>query len=257
LLRNVPTNAQLTLTLLRIAEAQNAPLPPPPATAPSDKAPPPAAQGRGPQFNKGEESESESGESYIDAGDHHEEVQTTSPRKGARARLAGLLRGTAKAGAATVETTHRVKAATTGGGARDKVGVLPPRVVRGHPAADGPDSFFARHHGRKGHVILDVDPSAGGAAAACVYFEPGREDGKHTKPPTIEFEVSKITEIRKMGGLGWKGKLVAGWALGEDVPDGVEIKTRDGNAYKFTAMPRRDELFDRLIAMGGQRWESC
>jgi hypothetical protein len=138
---------------------------------------------------------------------------------------------------------------------RDKVGVLPPRVVRGHPAADGPESFFARHHGKKGHIELDVDPSAGGAAAARLIFCPGKEDGSKTKPPTASIDISHICEIRKVGGLGWKGKLVAGWALGEDVPDGLEITTRDGQTIRFTAIPRRDELFDRLIAMGGQRWE--
>ena len=39
LLKGVPTNAQLTLTLLRVGEANKAPLPPPPASGP----PPPNA----------------------------------------------------------------------------------------------------------------------------------------------------------------------------------------------------------------------
>lgn len=260
LLRGVPTNAQLTLTLLRLAEAQAAPLPPPPSTAPprTGEAAPPPAQGAGPQFDKGAESDSSDSETYPVAGlgddDGHAaagESQPQHPRKGARARLAGLLRGTAKLGAETVEVTHRVKAATTGG-ARDKVGVLPPKFAR--PAADGPDSFFARHRAKKGHVELARADGAD-AAHTRVRFVRGA-GGAREKAPTADIGVAEIVELRKVGGLGWKGKLVAGWALGEDVPDGIELVCADGRRELFTAMPRRDELFDRLIAMGGQRWES-
>lgn len=57
-------------------------------------------------------------------------------------------------------------------------------------------------------------------------------------------------------GLGWKSKLVVGWALDREVADGLEIVDKLGNHYLVTAMVLRDELFNRLIAMGGQKWEA-
>lgn len=59
-----------------------------------------------------------------------------------------------------------------------------------------------------------------------------------------------------MGGLGWKAKIVVGWATGKTVADGLEIVGRDGARYKVTAVRLREELFNRLVAMGGQKWES-
>jgi hypothetical protein len=41
-----------------------------------------------------------------------------------------------------------------------------------------------------------------------------------------------------------------------EVNDGLEIVTRGGERYKITAVPLRDELFSRLVAMGGQKWEA-
>jgi len=63
-------------------------------------------------------------------------------------------------------------------------------------------------------------------------------------------------ELKKMGGYGWKAELVVGWALDREVANGLEIFDRRGNSWKVTAMPLRDELFNRLVAMGGQKWES-
>lgn len=55
--------------------------------------------------------------------------------------------------------------------------------------------------------------------------------------------------LKKLGGLGWKAKLVVGWALDREVADGLEIVDKLNNHYIVTAMVLRDELFNRLIAM--------
>jgi hypothetical protein len=62
-------------------------------------------------------------------------------------------------------------------------------------------------------------------------------------------------EMKKVGGFGWKAKLVVGWAMGREVADGLIIIDRQLNEYRITALPLRDELFNRLVAMGGQKWE--
>jgi hypothetical protein len=59
-----------------------------------------------------------------------------------------------------------------------------------------------------------------------------------------------------MGGLGWKSKLVVGWATDRDIADGLVIIDEKGNTWRLTALALRDELFNRLIAIGHQMWES-
>ncbi len=65
-----------------------------------------------------------------------------------------------------------------------------------------------------------------------------------------------IQEIKKVGGLGWKTKLVVGWATDRDIADGLLIVEKDGNQKQLTAIALRDELFNRLIALGKQMWEA-
>ena len=41
-----------------------------------------------------------------------------------------------------------------------------------------------------------------------------------------------------------------------EIKDGLVIRTARGEEYKVTALPMRDELFNRLVAVGGQKWEA-
>jgi hypothetical protein len=63
-------------------------------------------------------------------------------------------------------------------------------------------------------------------------------------------------EIKKVGGLGWKSKLIVGWATSREIADGIIIVDKLGNQKQLTAIALREELFNRLIAMGSQMWES-
>jgi hypothetical protein len=68
--------------------------------------------------------------------------------------------------------------------------------------------------------------------------------------------VEDVVEMKKIGGYGWKAKLVVGWSMGREVKDGLVVRTGSGEEYQITAVPLRDELFNRLVAMGGQKWEA-
>lgn len=74
--------------------------------------------------------------------------------------------------------------------------------------------------------------------------------------PVWSVPIEDITELKKVGGLGWKAKLVVGWATDRQVADGIEIVTRSGEKFTCRAITLREELFNRLVAMGGQTWES-
>jgi hypothetical protein len=73
--------------------------------------------------------------------------------------------------------------------------------------------------------------------------------------PAWTVAIGDVLELRKVGGLGWKSKLIVGWALGSEVVDGIIVKTRGGDELHLTAISTRDDLFNRLISMGGQMWE--
>jgi len=76
------------------------------------------------------------------------------------------------------------------------------------------------------------------------------------RDPDWGIAIADLAEVKKIGGLGWKGKIVVGWATRREVKDGIELISKDGMKYRATALKERDELFNRVISMGQQVWES-
>lgn len=62
--------------------------------------------------------------------------------------------------------------------------------------------------------------------------------------------------IKKIGGLSWKGRMVVAWSTGWEFADGLVITDKNGQQYRLTAIALRDELFNRLIAIGNHLWEA-
>ena len=73
-------------------------------------------------------------------------------------------------------------------------------------------------------------------------------DTKHSKPE-LSIQVDDIIQMKKLGGLGWKSKLVLSDLLDVDLAGAIELTTNDGTKTTFTALPRRDALFNRLLAL--------
>ncbi|EST06211.1 Protein of unknown function DUF3292 [Kalmanozyma brasiliensis GHG001] len=280
LLRGVPTNAQLTVTLLRIGEANKSPLPPPP---PSVVAPPPSAL-HGSDMADHPDLPPEYAEQLADAQaddvasrPEGEDASATDPKTGKKgSKVLGLLKGVTKAGVETALGVNRVKATTIQSvHAKAKLGVVQSEAAAKKYAADGPVKFQARYRGKRGYVYIvttAATPSiaferkgssnpASAAAAAVKGSSPTSavEQAQRLvkqKGATFAIAIDEIKEIHKVGGLGWKGKLVVGWALGGEVADGIEIVDKQDQVHKLTAMGRRDEVFNRLIALGNQKWEA-
>lgn len=299
ILKNVPTNAQLTITLLRIGEANKCPLPPPP---PAVNAPDATAK-------EGHEMSEDLPEEYQqDIKDHHDELtkqreattggrgedkekdtDSATPKKTKKpSKIMAFLKGGTKAGVNTALGANRVKAEAGFDHARQKVGVVKKDLSR-EAVGDGPASFHGRYHGKLGLVIISTT-----ATTPCVSFEKRlpphakaalsaaaklnnnnnnnddddrkEEESKATKAlkqaaekarptPMFSIAIDEIVSCRKLGGLGFKGKLIVGWALDSSIADGIEILTDDGQKHVLTAMPRRDEVWNRLVSMGSQQWE--
>ncbi|KAK4234730.1 hypothetical protein C8A03DRAFT_47013 [Achaetomium macrosporum] len=297
ILKGVPTNAQLTLTLLRIGEAHRAPLPPPPRIS----SPPPSqpatltdanlrATGGDTPLNAtpadlnaaithDPAATHKTGGPDIDAAMPATDTDSHNPdnkdnkkknKKGGPAKKAlGIFRSAARAGVRTAIGTDTVRAkAGVSAAARDRLGAVtvPPArdTVEG---GGGPVAFEARFEGRKGCVFLETGatvPVVGfsttgrGSTTGCGGGSLGERKVPVPVPvrPVWSVPVEEIVEVRKIGGYGWKAKLVVGWSLEREVKDGLEITTAEGAKFKITAVPLRDELFNRLIAMGSQKWEA-
>lgn len=281
LLRGVPTNAQLTVTLLRIGEANKSPLPPPP---PAVVAPPPTAL-HGSDMAEHPDLPLEYAEQLADAQaddvssrPEGEDASATDPNAGKKSnKVLGILKGVTKVGVETALGVNRVKATTIQSmHAKTKLGVVQSEEASKKYASDGPVRFQARYKGKKGHIYIlttaatpnvaferkgNASPVHAAAAAATKgsSVTSAAETAQRLvqqKGAAFSIAIDEIKEIHKVGGLGWKGKLVVGWALGGEVADGIEIVDKQDNVYKLTAMGRRDEVFNRLISLGKQKWEA-
>lgn len=264
-LKGVPTNAQLTITLLRIGEANKAPIPPPPRiTEPPPERPADItdehlrAAGAEPPLNATDaelddaiqhdpETAHETGGPDIDA-------SKSSKHGKAGRKIIGFFKGTTKGAVKAAMGTDAARAKTGSSKAKDRLGVVP------HPGQDrisGPVDFAARHKGHKGHVYITTKSTIPAVAFSTdsTIEKIGSQD-REDLHPQWSIAVADIVELKKFGGYGWKTKLVVGWSLGREVADGLEIITRGGDVVRVTAIPLRDELFNRLVSMGGQKWEA-
>ncbi|KGO44185.1 Protein of unknown function DUF3292 [Penicillium expansum] len=260
LLKGIPTNAQLALTLLRIGEANASPLPPPPTS--QDKVPSRPASLNQEEITLGATGEEIKQAALVKPEDHAQEAQA-SPEKSQKRTLGssilGFFRGTTASGVESKRGVDRLRAAIGSHHAKNRVGVLRDRGKRITPS--GPVVFDARCKGKRGTVIIDSTKEP-----PLLYFttdtpQSGDAQLENRKNGSVLFTmpVTDIQEMRKLGGMGWKGKLVVGWALGgKEVVDGLLITgKKPGQSYQLTAMGTRNQLFNRLIAIDRQVWATC
>jgi hypothetical protein len=253
ILKGIPTNAQLTITLLRIGEANKAPLPPPPR---SDE-PPPSR----PASLNGDDLALDASDGEIHDAIHKDPVEkaaeehaaaTEKPKHKHGQHILGFFKGTAKTGVETKFGIDKVRAKIGSQHAKDHLGVLPDT---NDPEYSGPVDFKGRYKGQKGWIYISTNVNI-----PTVSFSTKSSDGTGLEPENssarFSVPIADIKELKKVGGLGWKAKIVVGWATGKTVADGLEIVDKYGETYKVTAIRLREELFNRLVAMGPQKWES-
>lgn len=261
-LKGVPTNAQLTITLLRIGEANKAPIPPPPRVNEATHDGPVAVTPNDLQATGGEaplgatQSEIDDAIRKEPARDHETDGKDIDNSKSSNhgkkgSRILNFFKSTTKGAVKTAIGTDTIKAKAGSGKAKDRLGVIPR-----HQHLDGPVEFQARHKGHKGRVYISTKATIPAVAFSTdVKSDFDKIEAEHVHP-AWSVAVADIAELKKVGGYGWKAKLVVGWSMGKEVADGLEIVTKGGDKIKVTACPLRDELFNRLVAMGGQKWEA-
>ena len=250
-LKGVPTNAQLTITLLRKGEASRAPLPPSPT---SDQ--PPSSR---PASLNGDDLALDASNDEIHNAIHKDTNETDSlgstetekPKHRHGQNFLNFFKGTAKTGVEAKLGIDKVKAKIGSTNAKNHLGILP---KPNEQVLSGPVDFKGRYEGGKGWVSISTpnrEPTVSFSRTATA--NPEQPDHRNA---IFTIRIQDITEIKKIGGLGWKAKIAVGWATDRNVADGLEITERNGKLWKLTAMPLRNELFNRLIAIGDQKWES-
>jgi hypothetical protein len=166
LLKGIPTNAQLTITLLRIGEQNKAPLPPPPYSGPP---PPDAAHATAGQnlehlgksmrrivasklltYAEGVSNSEMDAAVQPDITANTTGAETEKPKKKHGQRFLAAIKGATKGGVETVLGTDRLKAAAGGEHAKNRLGVL----KSGADPLSGPIQFPARYKGKRGHAYI-------------------------------------------------------------------------------------------------------
>ncbi|KAH7238082.1 hypothetical protein BKA59DRAFT_530807 [Fusarium tricinctum] len=262
--KGVPTDCQLTITLLREGERNKMPLPPPPAPAGPPLQDSPfldddvigASLGDRPLgATKGEIQETVERDAGMIKDTGGDDYEYTKPGSGGkkRSKILSIIKPVAQAAAKTVIGVDKLRAKAGSESAKNRVGAASPRV---EPPIAGPVEFTCRWHGESGFAYLTTDTVS---PSLCFSKRSSVGDLDSEKYQAVQpvwvIPISQITVLNKYSGYGTKAKLMAGWALEGVISDGMEIVDSEGKATLITAMDRRDELFNRLCSIGDQKWE--
>jgi hypothetical protein len=215
ILKGVPTNAQLTITLLRIGEANKAPLPPPPH---SNLAPPDKPTNISKDHLESTATELGASNAEVHAAIAHD-PETAHETKGADidaskshkhggtgSKILGFFKGTTAATVQTAISVDSVKAKAGSQASKNRLGVVPHKTK---DPLSGPIEFQCRYGGHKGHVYITTS-----ATIPCVAFSTDKTIEKigtqerEDLHPAWTVAVADIRELKKIGGYGWKAKLV-------------------------------------------------
>ncbi|ODN79884.1 hypothetical protein L202_03778 [Cryptococcus amylolentus CBS 6039] len=279
ILSRVPTDAQLTLHLLRVTEALGTPLPrpPPPPLAGSPKE---AIADTTPATHTAEddqellEAQKEGGttEAAVKA-KHKTKTHLTNAFRSAGKHLAGF-RGDVSVDGARKQVSMSIEELMERYKIEDKrlmwLGKIGDKVdkvfFRGNVADDLTiSSYPCKLDGTSGHIILDSKKE--GVAMPTISFVP--TSGKEA---VFRRPIDDIVEIKKSHVA--MARMALGWASGADVEGlgltirfksgeqqlkeltaGPKAPKEDGETVHFKRIGRREALFVRLVSMGRQRWE--
>jgi len=246
ILRGVPTNSQLTLTLLRIGEVHNTPIPPVPTSGPDD-----ADQNQAIDLDDVPLDASPGAkltaiqESPADKSEPHDEEQKAEPKHKRLSKITRIFKGNTKAAVESKLAIDHVRAKAGSEKAKGHLGVLPkPKNL----VYAGPSHFKARLDGKQGWLYITEE-----ARPALLYTtkdpRPNSNDANNLEP-LVDIRVENIKKLKRATAfVGKPAEMAADWSSGKELLGSVEVEDGNGNMWRFTALTERDELFNRLIAL--------
>ncbi|WVW83609.1 hypothetical protein I302_105630 [Kwoniella bestiolae CBS 10118] len=270
ILSGVPTDAQLTLHLLRVAEALNSPLPRPP---------PPPLEGTPKEAIKDTTPATVTAEDDVEVLEAEEEggltEATAKAKHKTKSHILGAFKSVGKKMAAfngdvavdgskkqaRIEAIDRGETDLTTG---EKIGSKVDKLFfKGHIKDDGtPHSYPCKLDKTSGHIILENRNDI--IKEPRITFVPISGKSEHFVWPVddiVEIKKSHVSMPRMA--LGWvSGAEVEGLGLtvrfkprSQQIAEHVGSEKDEGTTIHLTRVGRREELFVRLVSMGVQRWE--
>ncbi|KAJ5845822.1 hypothetical protein N7534_009491 [Penicillium rubens] len=258
LLAGVPTNAQLTLTLLRIGEINSSPLPPAPSS--DDNEPVwPIRRKKSQAASSTDVSRQGSSVDLQSTNSTESLPETKVPKKRFVFKLLKFFKRTISTAIKGHIAFDRAMAIAGSAHTKNLIGML----QNGHFAATpfGPLKFDAKYERKRGAAVIDSSKEP-----PILYFTTYQSSGlddlriESRKKGSVLFQipVTEIKELKKTEGLGWKGKLIVELTAGsKEAADGLVVNGDElGQSYHLTGMRSRNQLFNRLVAIDAQFWES-
>jgi len=253
ILRGVPTNSQLTLTLLRIGEVHGIPLPPVPRSHPDDPdqelklgVDKTGVNSMNPEIKA--TNQLPSFEGVKPAEESHNE-KNDEPKHNHLSKAIRFLKGNTKNVVEAKLAIDHVRASAGSEKAKGHLGVLPNSKELIYA---GPSEFKGRLDGKNGWVYI-----VGGSDPRMLFLNerPSLVDDPKNMAPTWEIYIGNITRLKRAKASSNKlAEKAAAWSGDGQLLGSVEINDLSGKTWRFTALPERDELFNRLVAVGNQRW---
>jgi hypothetical protein len=256
-LAGVPTNAQLTLTLFRIGEINSSPLPPPPKSGDNEPSWPIRrkkssakllTQGSNPDPSTGLPTQNVNGP-----------LPPVRPKGKWIYKVMKFVRRTIATAIRGHTAFDRAMAIAGAAHTKNLITMLQKKHFSSKPF--GPLKFDAKFMKKRGAAVIDSTQEP-----PILYFTTYQSSGlddlrlESRKKSSVLFQipVTEIQELKKTEGLGWKGKLIVELTAGsKEAADGlVVIGKEDGQSFHLTGMRSRNQLFNRLVAMDAQFWES-
>ncbi|KAJ5667787.1 uncharacterized protein N7477_006357 [Penicillium maclennaniae] len=243
LLKGVPTNAQLTLTLLRIGEINSSPLPPPPSAEDNERAWPIRKKSKPTSTSQSSDLASLNSPSTTSLGTlNNEPLPPPKPKRRWVFKLLKFVRRTIATAIRGHIAMDRAMAIAGSAHTKNLLTMLQKRGFVSKPF--GPLKFDAKFERKRGAAVIDSSK------------EPPRSSRKE-KSVLFQIPVTDIRELKKTEGLGWKGKLIVELTAGsKEAADGLVVGGKDGQSFHLTGMRSRNQLFNRLVAIDAQFWES-
>ena len=171
------------------------------------------------------------------------EKQEEPPKHKTLSKFMRVIKGNTKATVETKLAVDHVRAKTGSEKAKGHLGVLPkPKNL----IYAGPSEYKARFDGKKGWVYI---------TKSSVLFST-KEKGDRSDP-VFEIPFEDISRLKRATAFAnTAAEMAADWGTEKELLGSVEIDTPEGKTWRLTALPERDELFNRLVAIGKQKWEN-
>ena len=189
------------------------------------------------------------------------EGETEKPKHRHLSKVMSILKGNTKAAVETKLAVDHVRAATGSNKAQGHLGVLPKKK---NLIYAGPSEFKARFKGEKGWLCItntaeSTTATSNSSEQRLVFMteEPSKIDASDKNKTRWSISVQDIRRLKRATAFVKKpAEMAADWSENTELLGSLEIDDGEGHTWRFTAIPERDELFNRLVALGNQRWEN-